>query len=160
MKATEWRRSAILMGNDDDSSRRAISLFLAAASLDNAAAFSRLRCRCLVAIAVMALLMAVVTIGMMPVVAMTMMISSLCVLVNDKADLRGLTMARLSMTVLPALRLRRDHDSQTAQCSQSDQSFLQHFSLLLSKFGSLSPRQSLSKIMISLSQITARHVGC
>jgi len=57
------------------------------------------------------LMMAVLAILMIAVVAMT---SSLSVLVYDKADLRRLALVPCSMIVLPALRLRREHDNNTA----------------------------------------------
>jgi hypothetical protein len=122
MKATEWRQSAILIGDDDGSATAGVILRARRSTGCLPEKFRRL-----VAIAVMALSMVVVTILMMAMVAMTMMISSLCMLGKDKAYLRCLVMARLLMTVLPALRLRRDHYSKATQCSQSDQSFLQHF---------------------------------
>ena len=57
------------------------------------------------------LMMAALAILMIAVVAM---ISSLCVLVYDKAYLRRLALVPFSLTVLPTLCLRREHDSNTA----------------------------------------------
>lgn len=94
MKATEWRQSAILKGNDDNSSCRAIALVkVLRRARCCAPAVAGKKYHYLVAITMTVLPIVVMTILMMAALAILMiavvaMISSLCVLVNDKAYLR------------------------------------------------------------------------
>lgn len=70
-----------------------------------------LRVVTVLAIVMMTILMMAVLTMLIIVVAMT---SSLSVLVYDKADFRRLALVPFSMIAPPALRLRREHKSNTA----------------------------------------------